>query len=122
VRFPLLVVGMFASGFLIGFYGLAPRSDAGLEAVLPMPTSARPAAPMGGPFVPLSPRDLGEPGFPDLAPYPPEPPRVLEPRRLPVSEDETEFGCTALKMSFWGPCRQSPCGPPPSDGKPANRA
>jgi hypothetical protein len=83
---------MFGVGFAIGFYGVPPRSDAGVDAVLPMPTGVRPAAPMGGPFVPLVPRDLADPGFPDMAPYPPDPPRVLEPHRLPVSEDETEFG------------------------------
>lgn len=92
MRFPLAVVAMFGIGFLMGLQLFQPASDASVEPVLRLPTDARPAAPMGGPFVPLNPRDLGEPGFPDLSPYPPEPPRVLEPHRLPVSEDETEFG------------------------------
>lgn len=92
MRFPLVVGVMFGVGFLIGFHGFRPISDAGVSPVLMMPTDVRPAAPMGGPFVPLSPDGRAEPGFPSLEPYPPEPPRVLEPRRLPVSEDETEFG------------------------------
>jgi hypothetical protein len=92
VRFPLVVAVMFGVGFLIGFYGFRPASDAGVAPVLSMPTDTRPAAPMGGPFVPLQPEDRPLPGFPALDAYPPEQPRVLEPNRLPVSEDETEFG------------------------------
>jgi hypothetical protein len=92
VRFPLAVVIMFGVGFLIGFQGFQPSSDARVEPILRMPTDALPAAPMGGPFVPLTPSDVEAPGFPSLEPYPPEQPRVLEPRRLPVSEDDTEFG------------------------------